>query len=147
MRRALVVGGTGRLSGVVAERVRDGWYVVTPSRRDASPAATHPNQQDHPLGSRGPYQEDDHQPGSGSEQPKLNTRSTHGGSWVHLGCPGTNAEYAEFSNQYRAHQALDQAAPLRAVPDPIIDPARIVDLDVRRGDRLSGVLHEYSHAA
>jgi hypothetical protein len=30
MRRALVAGGTGRLSGVVAELVRDGWYVVTP---------------------------------------------------------------------------------------------------------------------
>ncbi len=39
MRRALVVGGTGKLSGVVGELVRDGWYVVTPSRRDASPAA------------------------------------------------------------------------------------------------------------
>ena len=35
MRRALVVGGTGMLSGVVAELVRDGWQVVVPSRRYA----------------------------------------------------------------------------------------------------------------
>ncbi|HEV3359178.1 MAG TPA: hypothetical protein VG247_20435 [Pseudonocardiaceae bacterium] len=35
MRRALVVGGTGMLSGVVAELVRDGWHVVVPSRRYA----------------------------------------------------------------------------------------------------------------
>ncbi|MBB5775384.1 integrase core domain-containing protein [Nonomuraea jabiensis] len=56
-------------------------------------------------------------------------------------------EYAEFSNRHRAHQALDQAAPLRAVPDPITDPAGIADLKVRRRDRLGGVPHEYSHAA
>jgi len=37
MGRALVAGGTGRLSGVVAELVPDGWYVAAPSRRDASP--------------------------------------------------------------------------------------------------------------
>lgn len=35
MSRALVVGGTGMLSGVVAELVRDGWHVVVPSRRYA----------------------------------------------------------------------------------------------------------------
>ncbi|HEY4454670.1 MAG TPA: hypothetical protein VGN81_10210 [Pseudonocardiaceae bacterium] len=35
MKRALVVGGTGMLSGVVAELVRDGWDVVVPSRRYA----------------------------------------------------------------------------------------------------------------
>ncbi|MFC5165795.1 integrase core domain-containing protein [Nonomuraea angiospora] len=56
-------------------------------------------------------------------------------------------EYEEFYNRHRAHQALDQAAPLRAVPDPITDPAGIVDLKVRRRDRLGGVLHQYSHAA
>ncbi|HEX4220812.1 MAG TPA: hypothetical protein VHZ97_00470 [Pseudonocardiaceae bacterium] len=35
MKRALVVGGTGMLSGVVAELVLDGWHVVVPSRRYA----------------------------------------------------------------------------------------------------------------
>ncbi|MGW4795792.1 integrase core domain-containing protein [Nonomuraea sp. NPDC004297] len=56
-------------------------------------------------------------------------------------------EYERFYNQHRAHQTLNQAAPLRPVPDPITDPSRIADLDVRRRDRLGGLLHEYSHAA
>ncbi|MCC5578947.1 helix-turn-helix domain-containing protein [Microtetraspora sp. AC03309] len=56
-------------------------------------------------------------------------------------------EYEQFYNQHRAHQALNQAAPLRTVPDPIMDPGRITDLNVRRRDRLGRVLHEYSHAA
>ncbi|MGN9787987.1 integrase core domain-containing protein [Nonomuraea sp. ZG12] len=56
-------------------------------------------------------------------------------------------EYEEFYNEHRAHQALAQAAPPRVVPDPIADLGTIVNLDVRRRDRLGGVLHEYSHAA
>ena len=56
-------------------------------------------------------------------------------------------EYERFYNQHRAHQTLNQAAPLRPAPDPITDPSRIADLDVRRRDRLGGLLHEYSHAA
>ncbi|GGP02159.1 integrase [Nonomuraea glycinis] len=56
-------------------------------------------------------------------------------------------EYERFYNRHRAHQALDQAAPLRTVPEPITDPTRIAELSVRRRDRLGGVLHEYSHAA
>ncbi|WP_345564573.1 integrase core domain-containing protein [Nonomuraea rosea] len=56
-------------------------------------------------------------------------------------------EYEHFYNQHRAHQALEQAAPLRTAPDPITDPERITDLNIRRRDRLGGVLHEYSHAA
>ncbi|MFE0153538.1 integrase core domain-containing protein [Nonomuraea sp. NPDC059007] len=57
------------------------------------------------------------------------------------------AEYETFYNEHRAHQALGQAAPLRAVPDPIPEPARIIDLNIHRHDRLGGILHEYSHAA
>ncbi|MFI9847641.1 integrase core domain-containing protein [Nonomuraea sp. NPDC051941] len=56
-------------------------------------------------------------------------------------------EYERFYNQHRAHQALNQAAPLRTVPDPITDPKRIDDLNIRRRDRLGGILHEYSYAA
>jgi hypothetical protein len=56
-------------------------------------------------------------------------------------------EYEQFYNEHRAHQARAQAAPLRTVPDPITDPKRIDDLNIRRRDRLGGVLHEYSHAA
>jgi transposase InsO family protein len=59
----------------------------------------------------------------------------------------TLREYERFYNRHRAHQALDQAAPLRTVPDPITDPTRIAELSVRRRDRLGGALHEYSYAA
>jgi len=49
-------------------------------------------------------------------------------------------EYEDFYNSHRPHRALDQAAPLRPLPD------RITDLDhfrVRRHDRVGGVIHEY----
>ncbi|MFF1400412.1 integrase core domain-containing protein [Streptomyces sp. NPDC058287] len=49
-------------------------------------------------------------------------------------------------NLHRPHQAMHQATPLRAVPEPLT-PAHISYLDVRRKDRLGGVLHEYQHAA
>jgi putative transposase len=50
-------------------------------------------------------------------------------------------------NSHRPHQAIQQAAPLRALPAPITDPQRIADLDIRRHDRLGGAIHEYGHAA
>jgi transposase len=56
-------------------------------------------------------------------------------------------QYEQFYNIHRAHQSMRQAAPLRAVPAPITDIGRIAHLDVRRRDRLGGVLHEYQHAA
>ncbi|MFG2500816.1 integrase core domain-containing protein [Streptomyces sp. NPDC048441] len=49
-------------------------------------------------------------------------------------------------NLHRPHQAIDQAAPLRAVPAPL-PHTQITQLKVRRRDRLGGVLHEYQHAA
>ena len=33
------------------------------------------------------------------------------------------------------------------VPEPIAGSANIIDLNVRRRDRLGGILHEYEHAA
>jgi putative transposase len=56
-------------------------------------------------------------------------------------------EYEKFYNSHRAHQGKRQAAPLRPVPVPIADPERIAHLNIRRHDRLGGVLHEYLHAA
>ncbi|MEY9893543.1 transposase InsO family protein [Catenulispora sp. MAP12-49] len=56
-------------------------------------------------------------------------------------------EYETHHNRHRAHQAIQQAAPLRAVPAPITDPQHITDLDIRRHDRLGGIIHEYQHAA
>jgi hypothetical protein len=42
---------------------------------------------------------------------------------------------------------VGQAAPLRPLPDPISDQALITRLDIRRNDRLNGVLREYQHVA
>jgi putative transposase len=49
-------------------------------------------------------------------------------------------EYEDFYNSHRPHRALDQAAPLRPLPDGVAD----LDLfRVRRHDRAGGVIHEY----
>ncbi|MCW2890427.1 MAG: hypothetical protein JWL58_7289 [Streptosporangiaceae bacterium] len=56
-------------------------------------------------------------------------------------------EFETFYNEHRPHRALRQAAPLRPLPDPSNDPALITPLDIRRRDRLGGVLKEYWHAA
>ena len=56
-------------------------------------------------------------------------------------------EYEQFYNTHRPHCSLVSAAPLRPLPEPITEPDRLTHLDVRRRDRLSGVLHEYQHAA
>jgi hypothetical protein len=42
---------------------------------------------------------------------------------------------------------MGQCAPLRCAPEPIAEQARIIHLDVRRRDRLGGILHEYEHVA
>lgn len=55
--------------------------------------------------------------------------------------------FERHHNAHRPHQALNQAAPLRGTPEPITDPGRISRLDIRRHDRLAGVIHEYRHAA
>ncbi|MEV5879410.1 integrase core domain-containing protein [Streptomyces sp. NPDC052101] len=56
-------------------------------------------------------------------------------------------EFECFYNSHRPHQGIGDARPLHPLPTPITDPARIVGLDVRRRDRLGGVIHEYRHAA
>ncbi|MFD7180120.1 integrase core domain-containing protein [Streptomyces sp. NPDC059904] len=56
-------------------------------------------------------------------------------------------EFEGHHNEHRPHQAIGQAAPLRLAPDPITDPERIAHLDIRRTDRLGGVIHQYRHAA
>ncbi|MER5915610.1 IS481 family transposase [Streptomyces sp. NPDC001982] len=52
-------------------------------------------------------------------------------------------EFERHHNAHRPHQAMHQAAPLRAVPEPITDPERVTRLDIRRNDRIGGVIHEY----
>jgi putative transposase len=56
-------------------------------------------------------------------------------------------EYETFYNKHRPHRTLHAAAPLRPLPQPITDPNRLDRLDIRRRDRLGGILHEYRHAA
>jgi putative transposase len=51
------------------------------------------------------------------------------------------AEYGAYFNTHRPHRALNQASPLRALPDPID-----ADITVIRRDRLGGLLHEYSRS-
>ncbi|MFI6538643.1 hypothetical protein ACIBHY_39755 [Nonomuraea sp. NPDC050547] len=69
-------------------------------------------------------------------------------------CCGTNATCGTLctsTNSFTTGTApikpLAQAAPLRPVPDTIIDQERIASLTIRRRDRLGGILHAYSHAA
>src|ERR1035438_3600220 len=49
-------------------------------------------------------------------------------------------EYEDFYNSHRPHRALDQAAPLRPLPDGVTD---LDHFRVRRHDRAAGVIHEY----
>jgi putative transposase len=53
------------------------------------------------------------------------------------------AEYEEHYNRHRPHRALNQASPLKALPEP----TDVNQLKVRRCDRLGGVLHEYAQVA
>ena len=50
-------------------------------------------------------------------------------------------------NSHRPHQSIANARPLRPLPRPIADPPQITRLNMRRRDRLGGILHEYQHAA
>jgi len=56
-------------------------------------------------------------------------------------------EYETFYNTHQPHRALDAAAPLRPLRPLITEPAWLSRLDIRRRDRLGGILHEYQHAA
>jgi putative transposase len=56
-------------------------------------------------------------------------------------------EFEYFYNGHRPHQGIANARPLRSLPAPITDPGKINRLDIRRRDRLGGILHEYQHAA
>jgi putative transposase len=56
-------------------------------------------------------------------------------------------EFEAFYNDHRTHRALQAAAPLRPLPPPITESDRLDQLNIRRKDRLGGILHEYDHAA
>jgi hypothetical protein len=49
-------------------------------------------------------------------------------------------EYEDFCSRRRPHRALNQAAPLRPLPDGVTD---LDQLRLQRRDRARGVNHEY----
>jgi transposase InsO family protein len=53
------------------------------------------------------------------------------------------AEYEDHYNRHRPHRALQQASPLRGLPEP----ADMDQLKIRRRDRLGGIIHEYAQVA
>ena len=67
--------------------------------------------------------------------------------WNHAHLVQAVREFEAFYNDHRPHRVLDSAAPLSPRPQPITDPGRLDHLDIKRPDRLSGILHEYTHAA
>jgi len=48
--------------------------------------------------------------------------------------------HEDFCNTHRPHRTLNQAAPLRPLPDGVTD---LDHFRVRRCDRAGGVIHEY----
>jgi putative transposase len=61
--------------------------------------------------------------------------------------PAHAARVRVVLQQASAQRGPGQAAPVRPLPEPIIEPGQILRLDIRRQDRLGGTLHEYEHAA
>lgn len=56
-------------------------------------------------------------------------------------------EFEIFCNRHRLHQGIANARPCAPLPPPIADPDQIARLDVRRRQRLGGILNEYEHVA
>ncbi|XVS61818.1 integrase core domain-containing protein [Actinosynnema sp. CA-299493] len=56
-------------------------------------------------------------------------------------------EYEKFYNTHRPHQGIHNARPLRALPHPVTDQVAVTHLDIRRRQRLGGILNEYYQAA
>ena len=56
-------------------------------------------------------------------------------------------EFEQFCNGHRPHQGIANARPLQPLPGPLVTRDQIASLDIRRRDRLGGVLHQYQHAA
>jgi putative transposase len=52
-------------------------------------------------------------------------------------------QYERHYNDHRPHRTLHQAAPLRPLPHHTTAEIH----DVRRRDRLGGLIHEYQHVA
>jgi putative transposase len=53
------------------------------------------------------------------------------------------AEYEDHYNRHRPHRTLQQAGPLKGLPEPV----NLDQLKVQRRDRLGGIIHEYAQVA
>ncbi|ROP41839.1 integrase core domain-containing protein [Saccharothrix texasensis] len=67
--------------------------------------------------------------------------------WNHQHLLHALREYEHFYNTHRPHQGIDNARPLRTLPPAVPDQAALTHLDIRRRQRLGGILNEYHHAA
>jgi putative transposase len=56
-------------------------------------------------------------------------------------------EYERHYNAHRPHRGISNAGPLHPLPERIHDSHRLAHLNIRRQDRLGGLLHEYEQAA
>jgi putative transposase len=56
-------------------------------------------------------------------------------------------KYERHYNAHRPHRGIANARPLHPLPAPITDPDTITALNIRRRNRLGGIIHEYEHAA
>jgi putative transposase len=56
-------------------------------------------------------------------------------------------QYEQHDNAHRPHRGISNARPLHPLPKPITDSNKITHLNIRRRDRLGGIIHEYEHAA
>ncbi len=56
-------------------------------------------------------------------------------------------EFEDHYNSHRPHQGIANTRPLHPLPAPIADPQQTTRLNIRRRERLGGILHEYQHAA
>jgi transposase len=67
--------------------------------------------------------------------------------WNHTHLLHAVREYEHHHNLHRPHRGIANLRPLRALPEPITDPAALTRLNAHRNDRLGGLLHEYENAA
>ncbi|CNG33957.1 transposase [Mycobacterium tuberculosis] len=56
-------------------------------------------------------------------------------------------EFETFYNEHRPHQGIANARPLNPLASAITEPNQIAHLNIRRRQRLGGILNEYEHAA
>jgi transposase InsO family protein len=67
--------------------------------------------------------------------------------WNHRHLLHALREFEEHYNSHRPHQGIANTRPLHPLPVPAANAEQINHLDIRRRERLGGILHEYEHVA